>query len=60
MNQAMMTEHEVLQMDNLQLVEAHVDTLHESSDVEAVRNSAIALLNTKSGRDYATNYPMAL
>lgn len=60
MNQPTLTEHEILQFDTLQLIEAHVDTILTSDDAESVRCSAVALLNTESGRRYVATHPMAL
>jgi hypothetical protein len=60
MTQPILTEHEVLAMDKLQLIEAHIDILTGSEDPESVRTSAVALLNTQAGRDYVTANPMAL
>jgi len=60
MTQPILTEHEILQIDKIQLVEAHIEILSGSEDVESVRTSAVALLNTRAGRDYVTAHPMAL
>lgn len=46
--------------DQLQLVEAHVNIFHESTDPEAVRASAAALMNTQAGRVYTAANPIAL
>lgn len=60
MSQPILTEHEVLQMDTLQMIQAHVDTLLGSDDVESVRTSAVALLNTEAGRIYIAANPVAI
>lgn len=55
-----LTKEEVLQMDSLQLVEAHVSIIEDSVDVESVRTSAVALLNTDAGRSYVAFNPIAI
>lgn len=55
-----LTPAEVMQMDQLQLVEAHVTIVEESADVESVRTSAVALLNTDAGRSYVAFNPIAI
>lgn len=55
-----LSKEEVLQMDSLQLVEAHVSIIEDSADVESVRTSAVALLNTDAGRSYVAFNPIAI
>lgn len=55
-----LTREEVLQMDQLQLVEAHVSIVEDSEDIESVRTSAVALLNTDAGRSYVAFNPIAI
>ena len=59
-NLKVLTPDEVRQMDTLQLVEAHLSILEDSQDIESVRTSAVALLNTDTGRAYVALNPVAL
>lgn len=55
-----LTSAEVMQMDQLQLVEAHVSIIEDSTDAESIRTSAVALLNTDAGRSYVAFNPIAI
>lgn len=55
-----LTSEEIMQMDQLQLVEAHVSIVEDSVDAESIRTSAVALLNTEAGRSYVAFNPIAI
>ena len=59
-NLKVLTPDEVRQMDTLQFLEAHLSILEDSHDTKSVRTSAVALLNTDTGRAYVALNPVAL